>query len=296
MEDPTASLSSGTEVRHIPITRVNTNNTLAEASRILLSPTFFDEEVAETIPEMKRRRILDEGDGLALITAASKGNVDELRCLIENKGVGVNELIRGTTPLLTASLHGQTTVVRYLTEHGAVLNQAAQNGATPLYLASYNGHFETVRYLTEQRAAQNVLDNGGRTPLLAATLNRHTDIVQYLAQDGPVNQGSNYGCTPLHAASGNKDLQSVAYLIEGGADVHQADIYGHTPLSIATESGSIEVANFLQSDACKALGNLHVLSSGYKKRGGGILSAVVENMASTLLVSTLPAVATNSCR
>lgn len=89
-----------------------------------------------------------------LVDAATKGNIQELRELID-KGTPVNGLDKfGHSALTEASYGGQTDVVKLLLEKGADPAMKKPDGATPLSLATGKNHAEIVKLLNEAIAKQ----------------------------------------------------------------------------------------------------------------------------------------------
>ena len=109
----------------------------------------------------------------AIVHAATKGNEDILKCLIDAGG-DVNKDAEGgkITPLMAASEEGHVGCVKQLIQAGAELNKAVtdDDGMTPLIGASYKGHVECVKLLIQAGADLNIKDNFNRTALKHAAL------------------------------------------------------------------------------------------------------------------------------
>ncbi len=89
-----------------------------------------------------------------LVDAAGKGNIQELKELID-KGTSLNGLDKfGHTALTEASYGGQTEVVKLLLEKGADPNIKKADGETPLSLADGQKHADIVKLLNEAIAKQ----------------------------------------------------------------------------------------------------------------------------------------------
>jgi ankyrin repeat protein len=90
----------------------------------------------------------------ALVDAASKGNNQMLKELMD-KGTPVNGLDQfGNSALTAACYGGQTDVVKLLLQKGANPNIKKSDGATPLSLATGQKHGEIVALLNEAIAKQ----------------------------------------------------------------------------------------------------------------------------------------------
>ncbi|ACE05813.1 hypothetical protein Aasi_0393 [Candidatus Amoebophilus asiaticus 5a2] len=221
-------------------------------------------------PEGKRLRIspslevidinkLDEDNNTSLHIAASEGDLDRVKALLE-KGADVNITGKyGNTPIHLATEEGHLEIVKLLLERGADINTKNRYsiGCTPLILAARGGYLEITKLLLERGADINGKNKIGRLskyggPLHEATESGHLEVVKLLLEKGAdVNarrQGvsfskSNYDI-PLHLAIGNGHLEVVKVLIGEGADVHKKGLKGY-PLYLAVEQEDIEMVKLL---------------------------------------------------
>ena len=116
--------------------------------------------------------------------ACARGDVAEVRRLVE-QGAGKDEAtLDGATPLLMAAQQGYLVVVRYLVEQGADKDKVTNLSATPLYIAAQNGHLAVVRYLVEQGADIDQATSAGTTPLMVAVKGGYTELAAYLRAAG----------------------------------------------------------------------------------------------------------------
>eukprot|EP00972_Heterocapsa_arctica_P106988 15761269-Heterocapsa_arctica.AAC.1 len=71
-------------------------------------------------------------------------------------------------------------------------------------------------------------------------------MVRFLCEAGAYkDKAGRYGHTPLTLASVTGHLQVARYLCEAGSDKDKAERDGHTPLALASARGHLEVARFL---------------------------------------------------
>jgi len=94
-----------------------------------------------------------------LAWAVKNGDMDQVRELVENKGLDVNTNIDGRLPLHYASDYGQLEVIKYLCKKGAKVNADDKHGISPLLAAVWEGHTTCVKFLLENGAARD-----GKTP------------------------------------------------------------------------------------------------------------------------------------
>ncbi|EQC30461.1 TKL protein kinase, variant 1 [Saprolegnia diclina VS20] len=88
----------------------------------------------------------------------------------------------GYTPLNWAASEGQLEVVRFLLEKGAAIDVKTMLGRTPLHWAASEGHLEIVRLLLTKGAAIDVKTKKGETPLMLAEKDGHGNIAQLLRE------------------------------------------------------------------------------------------------------------------
>merc|ERR1711881_788683 len=75
-----------------------------------------------------------------LAWAVKNGDLDQVKELVDNKGLDVNADIDGRLPLHYASDYGQLEVIKYLCSKGANLNAEDKHGISPLLAAVWEGH------------------------------------------------------------------------------------------------------------------------------------------------------------
>jgi ankyrin repeat protein len=190
--------------------------------------------------------------GQPLHYAAEKGNLAEVKQLIE-QGADVNAKGRlGHTPLHMACMEGHLEVVEFLIAKGADVNaksaQSSSSGETPLHFAAEWGHLEITQLLVAKGANVNAKSDRGVTPLHSAgELGLGLDVAEFLISKGAnVNAKTDRGVTPLHSAAHGGNASLVEFLITQGADVNAVTRDGRTPLNMAFDSGHKEVADLLR--------------------------------------------------
>jgi len=94
-----------------------------------------------------------------LAWAVKNGDLDQVKELVDKKGLDVNADIDGRLPLHYASDYGQLEVIKYLCSKGANLNAEDKHGISPLLAAVWEGHTSCVKFLLEKGAAKD-----GKTP------------------------------------------------------------------------------------------------------------------------------------
>ena len=165
----------------------------------------------------------------ALMVVARNGNVEAAEALLDaDADINATEAWGGQTALMWASARSQVGMVRFLAERGADLDARGvirqwdrktiteprpkdmnKGGFTPLLYAAREGCIECARHLLAAGADPDLADPERVTPLNMALLNLHYDF--------------------------------AAYMIEAGADIDKWDLFGRSPLYMATDTNTLPV-------------------------------------------------------
>lgn len=121
------------------------------------------------------------------------------------------------------------------------------------------GNLQKVKSLIEQgfyvdqiktqphEYGNQMFDNKGYTPLMYAVENGHVPVVEYLiAQKADLGKQTHvYFTTALSIAAETGNLQMVNLLIANGVDVNQIGKYGKTAVILAAEKGYLDIVRML---------------------------------------------------
>ena len=176
-----------------------------------------------------------------LHVAASTGDLDFARMLLER---GADPNFRkddGQTPVFFAATYGHAAMVELLASQGARMDVKDADGLTALAWAIRVGHMDVARVLHRLGVPVDIFS--------ASALGLKEWVNQFLAQhpDAVKALGPDDGCTPLHYAAGGGDAPTTALLLEKGADIRAHTTSGLTPLHVASHWGHADLVRFLLS-------------------------------------------------
>lgn len=117
----------------------------------------------------------------AIMAAALGGHLLIVKKL-QARGAEINPV--GWTPLAYAASSGQLEVVRYLIEVGAKVDAESANGTTPLMMAARGGHATTIDLLMAKGADVNHRNENGASALAWADRGGFFEIEKTLRQRG----------------------------------------------------------------------------------------------------------------
>ena len=108
---------------------------------------------------------------------------------------------------------------------------------------------DEIKRLLEQGQDVNCVDVFGYSPLMVAVTGGRTSVVYYLIEDGGANVNKrnkqNNGLTALHFACERGQLEIAKALLEHGALKDGKDYNGRTPIMVAADWKTYDVARFL---------------------------------------------------
>lgn len=180
----------------------------------------------------------------ALMFAASNGQLDTVKLLIER---GADPLIKdnfGTTATIIAATTGSTEVVKLLLKHGGDPTTKDSSGGSALDNAVFYGHTETVKALLS--ATKKLSDeNSAELLMVSAGLGR-MGIVEALLDYGinPNIIGLKQR-TALIAAVAFDQIEAVRLLLSRKANIALKDSEGKSAVDIAKEKGNKEIIQLL---------------------------------------------------
>lgn len=198
--------------------------------------------------------VRSQGAAPPLIGAAERGDVSELRRLLD-AGAAINDRdARGRNAVLAATQGGHEAAARLLIERGADVNAQDQIDDSAFLLAGARGHSGIVRAALGATPPPDFkrVNRYGGTALIPAAHHGHVETVrELLGTRIDVDHVNRLGWTALLEAvilgdGGTAHTTIVALLVQHGAKVNQADAQGVTPLDHAEQRGQRAIAEILR--------------------------------------------------
>jgi len=123
------------------------------------------------------------------------------------------------TPLHDAAKKGNLEEIKLLLQQGVDVNAKDKEGITPLYLAAGQGHLEVAKLLIKKGAKINIKNESGNTPLHWAAYEEQIEVVKLLIENGAkIHAKTNDGWTSVGWAAFKDNKELIKFLIEKGAN------------------------------------------------------------------------------
>jgi ankyrin repeat protein len=189
-------------------------------------------------------------DPRAVYDAVERGDLAEVKRLVERGAPLDWSPENGLGPLHKAAEDGRVDIAAYLLEQGADVNAKAVDGITPLHIVQ---DASLTERLIQNGARVEALSETLGTPLNAAILSGLYEVAKVLIAHGAeIDARDARRSTPLYYASGRGDLEAVHLLLSKGADVNAANAPGFRPLHWAAGNGHLEVVRLLLANGARA--------------------------------------------
>lgn len=188
-----------------------------------------------------------------LMQAAEKGDVKEVRSLLE-EGADVHyQDEKGRTPLMAATQQNHIPVADLLIEAGSDVNQRDKMLLTPWICAAANGFYEILE-LGAPHADVKLANRFGGTALLPSSEKGFLKAVDVAIKAGvPINHINDLGWTALQEAvvlgdGGSLYSLIIRMLMNNGADPTTLDHDNKTAIDWAKEYGHDEIVAILEDN------------------------------------------------
>ena len=185
----------------------------------------------KTQSEKFNLEIKDEEGKTALHYFVGKGDIKNIKILVE-KGADLGAKdASGQTPLHVAVIKGKKEVLRLLTNSDTIQAQD-HKGRTPLHLAAQEDHLGVIQFLLSSGSIKIVRDNFASTPLHEASRWSHQKVIELVFHVELIDAKNKWGETPLHLVAKSGNLENLNTLLDLGADPWLKNNEGQTPLDL----------------------------------------------------------------
>jgi ankyrin repeat protein len=196
--------------------------------------------------KQRRSKKIKGGTFESLHHEASRGNVENVKKLINAGADKDAKDIKDQTPLHHAARNGKTEVVELLINLGANKEAKDVKGHTPLHYAVSYGNIDTVRFLIDSKADMEAKNDFEETSLHLAIDSGSIDIVRFLIDSkANVEAKTDEGNMLLHLAVTYRRRDITKFLINSGADLEARNNDGNTHLHLAADVGDADITKIL---------------------------------------------------
>lgn len=182
--------------------------------------------------------------------AAKGGSLAVVQYLLSHQVHPLSPDVIGQTPLHVAASKGQYSVLEHFLLERPPVHLADNDKRTLLHLAAQNGHLETVRLLLTHHADRRARDKTTLTPLHYAVKSNNRAVVEALLdpEERVDSDKTVEGKTALMMAAECGFVKLTRYLLGKKADVNHSNDIGATALLMAAENGHCDVVRVLLSN------------------------------------------------
>lgn len=159
-------------------------------------------------------------NGRALLRAAGKGDVEEVRQLISNRANmdAINE--EGHSAITVALHRQQLNVVKLLIERGATMDRSGFLVHKPLHVAVGTRNLDMVKCILDTDADVNETTTIGSVLLMAVKIRKESMVNLLLSKNADVNIGDWGIKSPLYQAIQTQQEKLVPILLKHGTEAH----------------------------------------------------------------------------
>ena len=147
--------------------------------------------------------------------------------------------------LCTAASAGDLTQVRRLVDNRVDPNSGDYDKRTALHLAASEGHDKVVEYLLSSKADPSPIDRWGSTPLNDALKNVHELVAKLLQTKGATIKNDASSLAMLCEASARGNVKRMRLMHDYGQRTDKGDYDFRYPLHLAAAEGRILAVSFL---------------------------------------------------
>jgi ankyrin repeat protein len=154
------------------------------------------------------------------------------------------DLENAASALCDASSKGDISQVKRLIENGVNPSSGDYDKRTALHIAAAEGQDKVVEYLLSAKAHANCTDRWGGTPLQDALAGSHNSCAALLKSKGG-KVPTSFGAAAVCSAASEGNIPRLRMLHEFGQPMHVGDYDSRFPLHLACAEGRVLAVSFL---------------------------------------------------
>jgi len=136
-------------------------------------------EEKENKDKQAKHKAMREEPWYQVHTLCSKGTLEELRNAVETQGIDISlRNPNGGSTLLQAATYGNLEIMRYLIESKVDINGASNGGNTALHAAACMGFYDAARLLLEKGADKDLVNREGKTAAQSAKSDKIRQLIE----------------------------------------------------------------------------------------------------------------------
>jgi ankyrin repeat protein len=196
-------------------------------------------------------------DGLKLISACEKGDVEAVKSLLE-KGAYIHaQDSEGRCAMVVAAYKNHIEIADLLIAAGADVNMKDNTLQSAFLISAMEGYLDLMKITLKAGADVYCTDSDNGTGLIRAADRGHVDIIKELLKtDIRINHINRMGWTALHEAillggGDERHTEIVDLLVNAGADVNLPDKDGVSLLAHARNRNYTGIIKILENSGAK---------------------------------------------
>ncbi|XP_070536717.1 protein phosphatase 1 regulatory subunit 16A-like [Ptychodera flava] len=189
----------------------------------------------------KRKRV-NFANNVTLLEAAARGDVSEVRKLLQN---GMSPDLTnddGLTALHQCCIDDNEEMMKVLIDFGANTNARDSELWTPLHAAATCGHVHLAEYLLTKGADILAINSDGNMPYDISEDDVTLDYIESVMASRGITQEQ---IDDLRRSTAQRMLRDLYDAVNDHKDLEGRDCHGATALHVAAANGYLEVAEFL---------------------------------------------------
>jgi len=143
-------------------------------------------EDKENKDKQMKHKAMREEPWYQVHTLCSKGTLEELKAAVEAQPEGIDIKLRnpnGGSTLLQAATYGNVEIMRYLVDQKIDINGSSNGGNTALHAAACMGFYDAAKLLLERGADRTLVNREGKTAAQSAKNDRIKELIETFGKE-----------------------------------------------------------------------------------------------------------------